>query len=198
MTAMMTVSLHQTWADCFRPAHRGRAIGYNMLLVLGGSLLLAASAQLMVPVPFSPVPVTAQTFAVLLLGALLGPTLGVAAVLAYLAQGLAGLPVFAGGIGAAALLGPTGGYLVGFIPGVWLTGIAAQRGWDRQPIATAAAMVAGCAAIFACGMLWLGMYLPWSQVVASGLLPFLPGEVAKIALATAVLPTGWRVLQWLR
>jgi len=136
-----------------RPESRALARLYDLGLVLSASAFIAVSAHLTVRLPFSPVPVTGQTFAVLLTGALLGRQRGAAAVLAYLAEGLAGLPVFAGGMsGLAYLLGPTGGYLLGFVAAAYLTGALAERGWDRQPLTTALAMVLGNLALYAPGL----------------------------------------------
>jgi len=183
-----------TYADVMRPESRALARLYDLGLVLSASAFIAVSAHLTVRLPFSPVPVTGQTFAVLLTGALLGRQRGAAAVLAYLAEGLAGLPVFAGGMsGLAYLLGPTGGYLLGFVGAAYLTGALAERGWDRQPLTTALAMVLGNLALYAPGLLWLSRFVG-ERALALGLWPFLPGDLAKLVLAMLVLPTGWRWL----
>lgn len=159
------------------------------------SAVIALGAQLEVVLPFSPVPLTGQTFGVLLAGILLGSRWGAAAVAAYLTEGLLGLPVFAGGAaGPAVFAGPTAGYLMGFLPAAWLTGRLAERGWDRTPLTAAAAMLLGSAAIFACGLANLARFLPASQLLSAGLIPFLPGDVVKSALAAAVLPGAWRLL----
>jgi biotin transport system substrate-specific component len=167
----------------------------RLALCAAGSGLIAISAQLAVPVPFSPVPVTGQTFAVLVVAALLGARLGGATLVLYLAEGAAGLPVFAhGGAGVAHLFGPSGGYLVGFVPAAVVVGALAQRGWDRTLPRTLAAMTIGTAVIFACGLLWLGRFVPGEGLLAAGLVPFLPGAGIKIGLAAVLLPVGWRVL----
>jgi biotin transport system substrate-specific component len=151
-----------------------------------------------IPLPFSPVPVTGQTLAVLLVGALLGSRRGSLAVLAYIAQGLAGLPVFAGGaLGMARLLGPTGGYLVGFVAAAFLVGLLAERGWDRRVLTTAAAMMLGNLVIYAIGALWLAPFVGGpEQALATGVLPFIPGDLVKIAAAALLLPAGWKLLGW--
>ncbi len=142
-----------TYADLLRPAARWQALLYDLALVLGGSLLVTASARLEVRLPFSPVPITGQTFAVLLLGAALGARRAAATLLAYLAEGAAGAPVFTGGaVGIAHLLGPTGGHLAGFVAAAYLTGTLAARGWDRRPATTLAAMLAGNALIYPFGL----------------------------------------------
>jgi len=188
-----------SFADVFRPARTQAAWMYDVILVVLGSVLIAGSAWVQIRLPFTPVPITGQTFAVVLIGALYGARRGVATVLAYLAQGALGLPVFAGGAaGLAYILGPTGGYLLGFILAAALVGLLAERGWDRRPVLTALAMTLGTAALFIPGLLWLGFFLGWDNVLAAGLIPFLPGAVLKIALATALLPLGWKALHWLR
>ncbi len=183
-----------TYADVFRPDRRALARVYDALVVLGASAFIALSAQLALRLPFSPVPVTGQTLAVLLTGVLLGRRRGVAAVLAYLAEGVIGLPVFAGGMsGLAYALGPTGGYLLGFVAAAYLTGFLAERGWDRRSSTTALAMLVGNLAIYGPGLLWLGRFVG-DRVLALGLLPFIPGDLVKLVLAMLLLPLGWRWL----
>ena len=165
----------------------------NSVLVIGGSLLLSATAK--AQIPFWPVPMTMQTFAVLLLGAAYGWRLGGAAVLLYLAEGAVGLPVFAKGGGFAYLLGPTGGYLVGFLFAAIVVGWLAQRGWDRSPVTTVAAMLIGELIIFGLGVAWLAHLIGIDKAIAAGVTPFLWGEAVKIALATALLPATWSILK---
>lgn len=167
----------------------------SLLLVVGGSLLVALSAQLVVYLPFTPVPITGQTLGVLLVGATLGARRGAAALALYLAEGAVGLPFFAGGMaGAAVLLGPTGGYLLAFPLAAFVTGRAADRGWDRRGLTTAAAMSLGAAVIFAGGLAWLSFFVGWERVWVAGLVPFLPGALLKIIVASAALPLAWRLL----
>ena len=164
--------------------------------MVSGSLLIALSAQIAIRLPFSPVPVTGQTFAVLLIGAMYGRKLGLYSVFAYLTEGAAGLPFFAGGMGGAACLaGPTGGYLLGFAAAAYLVGYLAESGWDRKYLSTLAAMSISTAVIFVSGLAWLGFYTGWNNVLAMGLIPFIPGAVYKIALAAAILPAGWKVMK---
>lgn len=196
-----------TLADALRPAlarpqagahapgasARTFQIAYDLTLVLLGSALIALSARAAIPLPFSPVPITGQTFAVLLVGAALGRWRGAAAVLAYLAEGAAGLPVFAGvSAGPATLVGPTGGYLFGFVPAAWLCGYLAERGWDRSVVGTLAAMVLGNVVIFAVALPWLARFTGAANVWALGFWPFIPGDVVKMALAAAALPLAWK------
>ncbi len=183
-----------TIAGRLRPHSQTHAWVYDGLLVLGASWALAVSAQVAVVLPFSPVPVTAQTFAVLLLAALLGPSRGAAAVMLYIMEGLAGWPVFAGGAaGLPHLLGPTGGYLMGFIGAAAVVGALAQRGWDRSLLSALAAMTLGTAIIFLCGLAGLAIYLDEGDLLALGLVPFLPGAALKIILAALVLSMGRRL-----
>ena len=168
----------------------------DLILVAGGSLLIAAAAQLKVFLPFTPVPVTGQTFAVLLIAALYGARRGAATAMSYIALGLMGLPVFsAAPPGPAALVSPTAGYLAGFVAAAWVTGSLSEKGWDRKPWTAALAMAIGSGVIFACGLLWLGRFTGWSNVLQTGLFPFIPGALLKIGLATLVLPTGWKLVR---
>lgn len=165
----------------------------NAGLVVLASLLTAAAAQLAVHLPWTPVPVTGQTFAVLLVGAALGARRGFAAMSLYLAAGAAGLPFFAGGAGGAHfLLGPSGGYLLAFPLAAAATGWLASRAWDRRPLTMFLAMLAGSSVIFALGALQLSRFVPHGTVLASGVLPFLAGDVAKAAIASGVFPVVWR------
>jgi len=169
----------------------------SALVVVGFSLLTALAAQVVVPLPFTPVPLTGQTFAVLLTGALLGPRLGALAMLAYLAEGAAGLPFFRGGAGGVGhLSGATAGYLFAFPAAAYVTGYLAERGWDRRFLTAAAAMALGSLVVLACGWAWLALTLgSGAQAFRLGVAPFLPGDVVKIALAAAVLPSGWALLR---
>lgn len=151
-------------------------------LALLGSWLLAAAAQ--VALPMWPVPATLQTLAVLLLGALGGPMLGATSVVAYLAQGAAGLPFFANGAaGPAVLVGPTAGFLLGFIPAAWLAGYARGLGWQRQALVLLAAHLL----LFIPGVAWLASFVGWARAFEVGFLIFLPGTLLKTALAFALL-----------
>lgn len=165
-------------------------------LVIGFSLLTALSAQIVIPL--GPVPITGQTFAVLLTGALLGSRLGAMAIIAYLIEGASGLPFFAGGAaGIAHLMGPTGGYLIAFPAAAFITGAFAEQGWDRKYLTAVAAMAAGSVVIILCGCLWFSFLTRTSPLVAFQftVLKFIPGDIIKIALAAAVLPTGWKLLE---
>ncbi|MGQ9848864.1 MAG: biotin transporter BioY [Aggregatilineaceae bacterium] len=184
-----------TYADVLRPSTRRYALLYDATLVIAGSLLVALLAQFAVPLPFSPVPVTGQTLAVLMVGMLLGSRRGGLALLTYLAEGAMGLPVLAGGAaGLARLTGPTGGYLIGFVAAAFLVGWLAERGWDRRPETTLLAMLLGNAVIYAFGLPWLAHFVGTERVLSLGLLPFLAGDLGKALLAMALLPWGWQLL----
>jgi biotin transport system substrate-specific component len=168
----------------------------KVAVVVAFSVLLSLSARVAVPLPFSPIPVTMQTFVVLLAGALLGSRLGALTLVAYVLEGAAGLPVFSLGRGGAAylLLTPATGYLLSYPVAAFATGWLAERGWDRRYLTAAAAMLAGSAIILLGG--WLG-FLRFQSPAASfalGVAPFVPGDLIKVALAAAVLPTGWALV----
>jgi len=187
--------LQPSFAELYRPSEKTRALLYDAALVIGGSLLMALLAQVAIPAGFSPVPITGQTFGVMLLGALLGWKRGGAAMIAYIGEGAAGLPFFAQGkFGVGVLLGTTGGYLVGFVVAAAVVGWLAERGWDRRVWTALAAMVIGSLVIYLFGVSWLAALIGLDKAVALGLVPFIPGDLAKIALATALLPSGWKLL----
>ncbi len=169
----------------------------SVALVLAFSLLTALSAQVVIPLPFTPVPITGQTFAVLLTGALLGSRLGALAMLAYLVEGAIGLPFFRQGQGGAAylLFSPTAGYLFSYPLAAFLTGRLSERGWDRSYLRAAAAMALGSIVILLCGWAWLARFTSASTAFQTGVAPFIIGDLVKIALAAAVLPSGWAILR---
>lgn len=172
----------------------------NVALVVLGCALLWVSAK--VKVPFWPVPMTLQTFAVMALAAAYGARLGSLTVIAYLAAGAAGLPVFTNTppdiAGPAYLLGPTGGFLIGFIPAAFIVGYAADRHWDRSVPKLLGAMVVADLAVFTMGLAWLGMAVPalgysWGLLEA-GLFPFLLGDLLKVLIAALAIPAAWHLL----
>ena len=167
----------------------------NVLLVVAASLVTAGAAPAVVRLPWTPVPITGQTFAVLLTGAVLGSRRAFLAMCLYLAEGSAGLPFFAGGAaGFARLLGPTGGYLIAFPFAAALTGVLAERGWDRRPLTMFAAMLSGSTIIFALGLAQLSAFVPRGALLASGLLPYVPGDILKSALAAGLFPAAWKLV----
>jgi len=185
-----------TYADIIRPQTKVKARFYDVALILTGSLLIALSAQIAIPLPFSPVPITGQTFGVLIIPALLGSRRGMFAVAAYLAEGFVGLPFFAGGMaGPAVLMGTTGGYLIGFLIAATIVGFLADSGWDRNFGTTFLMMSLGTLTIYAFGAIWLSRFMSAEMVFDLGVLPFVIGDALKILLATMLLPAGWKGLK---
>ena len=182
-----TLALH--WTRAWRGQTRATKLATDALLVLGGTVLLVLLAQ--VRIPMAPVPITGQTLGILLIGAALGWQRGLLSVIAYLLMGLAGAPVFVGGIGPAAFFGPTGGYLFSFVPAVVLVGYLAERGWDRNLIGAVATFFLGHVVIFAFGVSWLAVLLGPEAAISGGLVPFIPGMLIKTAIAAALLPLAW-------
>jgi len=185
-----------TMAGLFKPCEKRRAILYELILIVGGSLVVGLSAQVSFWLPFSPVPVTGQTFAVLIIALLLGSRGAALAMILYLIEGVCGLPVFASArTGPQILLGPTGGYIIGFIAAGYVTGLLAEKKWDRRIITTICAMVVGNCIIYTFGIFWLGCLMGFGRtVLVVGLYPFLVGDVFKITLAALILPAGWKLL----
>lgn len=189
-----------TLADLLLPDAAGLARpARDLALIIGGSLLVALLAQVKIPLGFTPVPITGQTFAVLLVGAMLGGWRGGAALALYALAG-AGLPFFAGGASGWFWTLPSGGYIVGFIPAAALVGWLCQRGWNRRPWLLAAMLLAN-AVIYVPGLLQLNLFLPpdaaaWgcADVWQCGLLPFIPGDLVKLIAVSLAVPAGWALL----
>lgn len=161
-------------------------------LLAAFNLLLVGSAFLSINLPWTPVPITGQTFVVMLLAMSLGRVRAGIVTAAYLLEGALGLPVFAGGaFGIATLFGPTGGYLMGFLVAAVFVGWLADQGWDRSVWRSLLAMSMGHAIIFAAGLLILSIYVPAGQLLVAGLTPFLLGTGIKILLASGILPAMW-------
>ena len=163
------------------------------------TVLTVAAAQISVPLPFTPVPLTLQPMAVLIGGAALGARLGMTSQLAYLMLGVAGLPVFAASPtlpqGAARLLGPTGGYLMAYPIAAFVTGWLAERGFDRRYVMSVVAMACGLAVIFAGGVLWLTRVLQPGAALAAGFYPFIVEDAIKLLVAGGVMPSVWRLFR---
>ncbi|HEY7499508.1 MAG TPA: biotin transporter BioY [Vicinamibacterales bacterium] len=177
--------------------------GIRVASVCFMTILTAAAAQISVPLPFTPVPLTLQPMIVLLGGAALGSRLGMMSQVLYLAAGIAGLPVFAASpalpSGILRLLGPTGGFLMAYPFAAFLTGWLAERGFDRRYLTSVVAMAAGLTVIFACGILWLAWFAAPARVglaraLSLGLYPFIVVDVVKVLLAAAVLPSTWWIV----
>ncbi len=182
-----------TVADLLRPNEKRYAVFYDIALIICGSFVIAICAQLAVGWP---VPITGQTFAVLMLGALLGSRRGSLCVLTYILEGAVGLPVFAHGrAGFAVLISPTGGYLIGFVAAACIVGLLAERGWDRRFGTTILAMLLGNVVIYAFGLLWLSLLMGINRdVLAVGLYSFILGDIIKTVLAAVLLPASWKLL----
>ncbi|MFF6995049.1 biotin transporter BioY [Streptomyces sp. NPDC008313] len=186
-TAAVTSRPGEVLADLL-PASRVR----DVALVLGGAALTGLAAQLSVPVPGSPVPVTGQTFAALLVGTALGAGRGFLSLAVYALVGMAGVPWFAGGGSGAAA--PSFGYVLGMLLAATLVGALARRGADRSVLRTAGAMLLGEAVIYAVGVPYLAAAtgMSFTEAIAAGLTPFLIGDALKAALAMGALPTAWK------
>lgn len=179
------------WPEKSAPAVRWAALAFI------GSLLLTASAK--AQFPMWPVPMTMQSFVVLVIGMAYGARLAGATVALYLLEGALGLPVFAStpekGIGLVYMAGPTGGYLAGFVVAAIAMGWLAERGWDREAGWSVAAMAIGTVLLFVPGVAWLSVLIGFERAIAAGLQPFLLGSVLKLALAAAVLPLAWKAVE---
>jgi len=186
-----------TIAGLLRPSDKELAGFYDVALIIGGSLLIAFCTQFKIWLPNNPVPVTGQTFAVLMIGALFGARRGCLTVFAYITAGILGLPVFALGGGLAVLKGFTGGYLVGFAAAAYIVGLLAEKGWHRRVSTTILAMILGNIVIYAFGLLWLSCLPGINNLLRTGLYPFIIGDLLKIALAAALLPSAWKLLNML-
>jgi biotin transport system substrate-specific component len=173
----------------------------DVALAFGGAALIALAAQISIPLPFTPVPITGQTLAVALAAASLGLWTGAAASVLYVAAGIVGLPVYAdGGSGWHAVSGATGGYLVGFIACALLVGWCGDRGWTASFSSTVGAMLLGETVIYVCGVLWLhhALHTPLEKTLELGLYPFVIGDLLKVYGAAAVLPPTHRWVRSLR
>lgn len=169
---------------------------YDLALIIGGSLFVALCAQIRIPLPFTPVPLTGLTLGILLVGSLLGSHLGFTSLICYLFLGLVGMPFFAGGeSGWQYVQGATGGYLLAAPLAAMLVGWLAERGWDRRVGTTALSMILGNILIYVFGVAWLTTLIGFPDAFFKGMLPFLVGDLIKIAIACLVLPGAWQLLK---
>jgi biotin transport system substrate-specific component len=169
----------------------------DVTLIVFGTLFVAMLAQVIIPLPFTPVPLTGQTFAVLLVSAALGSKRGAASMTLYLAAGAIGLPFFAGGThGFSIVVGATGGYLVGFIIAAYVIGLLAERGLERSVHTSIIPFLVGTIIVYACGVTWLAIVLDsLSKAITLGLVPFLIGDVIKLIAAALALPAAWKIVK---
>jgi len=166
----------------------------KIILVLSFSILTAVSAKIRVFLPFTPVPITAQTLAVLLTGTILGSQMGVLSISIYLLAGIAGIPLFSGKTaGISYIFGPTGGYLFGFVIAAFVLGKLAEKGKDRSFITCIPMMLLGQLIIYSFGLLWLARFVPMNKLLMVGLIPFILGDLIKLALASVLMPLGWNL-----
>ncbi|HEX6179344.1 MAG TPA: biotin transporter BioY [Thermoanaerobaculia bacterium] len=173
---------------------RGR-IAYDVLFVLAGSAIIAIAAQIAIPVPFSPVPLTMQPLAVLLVGVVLGSKRGAAAAVLYLLEGAAGLPVFSLGRGGAIwLAGPTAGYLLSYPFAAFIAGWFSERGWGGNVLRAVTGMLVALAAIYIGGWAWLALITDARTAFLTGVAPFVVADIVKIALGASVLPYAQRLI----
>lgn len=175
---------------------RAQRLGRDLVLALLGAAILTISAK--VQVPMLPVPMTLQTYVVMVIAMAYGWQLGLATVGLYLVQGAIGLPVFATGGGLAYFVGPTGGYLAGFLLATLVMGWLAERGWDRRLFLVVPAVALGTAIFFICGVAWLSVLIGVERAVEAGLMPFLPGAAAKLVLAATTIPAAWHFVKRFR
>jgi biotin transport system substrate-specific component len=189
-----------TLIDTLFAGKGSRSLLRDAAIALAATGLLTLSAK--VQVPFYPVPMTLQSLVVLVIGAALGWRLGTATVLLYMAEGLAGLPVFAGtpekGVGLAYMMGPTGGYLAGFVAAAFVTGLLAERGWTKSVPGALAALTIGHAVIFLFGFAWLAALIGASKAYLGGVAPFYAATLFKTLLGAALLPAAWWAVERLR
>lgn len=173
---------------------RGRAAA-DMLLVIGASVLIAIAAQIAIPVPFTPVPLTLQPLAVIFIGVALGATRGAAAAALYLLEGLSGLPVFAQGNGGPAwLIGMTAGYLYSYPLAAWVAGFVSERGWGSTILRAVTGMLLALGVIYLGGWSWLTLLVGPRAAFAAGIAPFILADVIKVALGAMLLPKAQQIV----
>ncbi len=173
---------------------RGRAAA-DMLLVIGASALIALAAQIAIPLPFTPVPLTLQPLAVIFVGAALGSTRGAAAAALYLLEGFSGLPVFAGGHGGPMwLLGATAGYLYSYPFAAWVAGFVSERGWGSTIIRSVTGMLLALGVIYLGGWSWLAALTDARSAWTAGVAPFVVADIVKVAIGAALLPKAQKII----
>lgn len=170
---------------------RNRTLVNELLKVVFASMIMAVSARIYIPLPF--VPITGQTLGLTIIALSLGRKTALAAMLLYMAEGIMGLPVFSGArFGLPVIFGPTGGYMIGFVPAAYIMGYFSDRGCLESFAKTALAAFSGMFVIFAFGLVHLSMFIPANRLMQVGLLPFIPGGIVKSLLATLIVPSFYR------
>jgi len=182
-----------TIIDAIAPASEFKiGILRDITLVIAFAIITAAFARISIPLPFTPVPITGQTFAVLLTGALLGSRRGAITMALYLIAGF-WLPLYSGGTSGIFWTLASGGYLLGFVPAAFVVGYLSERGWDRGP-KVILAMIIGNAFIYIPGLMQLSLFVPDGKTLSLGLYPFIPGDIIKLLLVSLILPSSWKIL----
>ncbi len=184
-----------SFIELMRPSQKSLALAFDYCSVILGSLFIALLAQVSFPLPFSPVPLTLQTLGILLIGALLGSKKGALAVIAYIAEGSLGLPVFAGGA-AGLSIGPLSGYLVGFVLSAFVVGYLLERGWKENYLYTFGALLLGSLLILATGMLGLSLFVGMERALSMGVYPFVLGDSLKVFSAFAFISSHRKFSAW--
>jgi biotin transport system substrate-specific component len=175
---------------------KSQKIVFETGLVISGSILIALLSQLSVILPFSPVPLTGQTFGVFLIAVLFGAKRSAATMMTYLTEGLCGLPVFSkAGFGVAHLIGPSGGYLIGFLLAVYFIGYLSDRGYSKNFYKMSLMLIAGNLLIYICGCAWLSVFLGIKKAIICGAVPFIAGDLIKIMLISGFIPASWKVIK---
>lgn len=189
-----------TIADFFVPIEVGERLNSrvrDLVLVITGALFIYLTSRLAIPIPGNPVPITGQTFGVLLVGGALGLRRGFSAVTLYVLLGVVGLPFFAEGKGGMAVIwGASGGYLIGFVAMGAIVGRLAELGWDRKFVGALGAMLVGSVVLYAIALPWLKIVtgMSWQETIQTGLVPFLLGDTLKAVLAAVLFPVAWWVV----
>ncbi|GER88048.1 biotin biosynthesis protein BioY [Dictyobacter vulcani] len=200
----MAIAPGTTLIDYISPStsSRSKTLLKDGALVVGTSLLMALSARASIQLGFTPIPITLQTLVVMLAGATLGSRRGALAMLLYLAEGAAGLPVFAGGLSGLfyLLLAPSAGYLWSYPIAAFVVGFLCERGLDRSFLTSILAMLPGTAIIYAFGVTWLALitHMSFGKAIVLGMLPFLPGDITKIIVAAILMPLAWLIVSLIK
>jgi biotin transport system substrate-specific component len=185
--------------DCVQPSKKNLRLTFDCFAILMGSIFIAFLSQISIPLSFSPVPLTFQTLAILLVGGILGSKRGALSVATYIFEGCLGIPVFAGGTaGIAKLIGPTGGYLLGFIFCSFIVGFFLERGWKDRFVFTFIAMTIGSLVMLFFGAFWLSFYVGKANAFSLGVYPFLVGDIIKIGTAALMIPNGWKAIHYFK